>query len=67
MEPTFSVYICHGFSGKVWKIFPKLFCYVLESLSDLSLDLFAKFYVVSKECLDCFASLSKLAVAIAEP
>ena len=43
-----------------------LFLYVLERLTDLCLDLFAKLHIVSKKLLDCLSSLSKLAVAVAE-
>ena len=44
-----------------------LVLYVLKSLADLSLDLVAELDVVSEEILDCLSSLSKLAVAVAEP
>ena len=45
----------------------KLFCYILKSLADLSLDLIAELNVVSQESFDCLASLGELAFTIAEP
>ena len=40
---------------------------VLQSFSDLGLNLIAEFQIVSEKILHCFTSLGELAFAVAEP
>ena len=45
----------------------RLFHCVGKCLADLRFDLFAKLEIVGQEVLDCLATLSELAVTVAEP
>ena len=47
--------------------FEMLVLNVLKCLADLCFDLLAKLNIVSKQVFHCLATLSKLAVAVAEP